>query len=152
MTSKTFNSESRRSMSMEIHQCDGTIPDEYIVQFMDGDNVLKSFYYKKSDAPAQALAILEAAGYTGITASKEPDNLIEKAYSAIRLHIKEQERATAEAEAQAKLEAEAFNLYRAYMDIHEPMNAIGGWHMLAEHTKENWLAFARKAREMRAEK
>lgn len=100
-----------------------------------------------SDAPALALAILEDAGFNA-----SPNSSFNIAASYLINGIKEQERITAEAEAQAELEAEAFNLYRTYIAVHEPMDAIGDWQMLSERTKERWLAVARKAREMRAEK
>lgn len=114
MTSKTFNSESRRSMSMEIHQCDGTIPDEYIVQFMDGDHVLKSFYYKKSDAPAQALAILEAAGFNAqfhATGTYQDGDCwqLENVAQIIKDYLSIKDAEDAEAREQAELEAEAWN-------------------------------------------
>ncbi|MNW58827.1 hypothetical protein D3C74_367100 [compost metagenome] len=105
-----------------------------------------------SDAPALALAILEAAGYKGILASEEPGNLIEKAYSAIRLHIKEQERITAEAKEQAELEAEALKLLLAFQAIDDPDNRGCEWRQYGTNTKDKWLAVARRAREMRAEK
>lgn len=145
MSTKTFNSESRRSMSMEIHQCDGTIPDEYIVQFMDGDHVLKSFYYKKSDAPAQALAILEAAGGR--------DSLgidVGNAMTDLREYVTEQERVTAEAKEQAELEAEGYALYFAWVESTGSSaiaDSLNDMHRLA---KDQWLAVARRAREMRA--
>ena len=97
-------------------------------------------------APNPALAILEES-----VLPDTGDDWLGEAVNGLRKHIQIRDKRTAEAKAQAELEAEAFNLYRAYMAVHEPMNAIGDWQMLAEGTKEDWLAVARKAREMAKE-
>lgn len=101
--------------------------------------------YTPEESAKFALAILEAAGVT-----ESSDAGVAAQY--LRARMAEQEQATAEAKEQAELEAEAFNLYRAYMAVQSPMSIIGDWQMLAEITKEKWLAVARKSREIGAGK
>ena len=144
MTSKTFKSAvSEGRLSIEEAPCGlftvGIRRDGVVTDVVD---------LAPSDAPALTLTILEKSGYGGTSVSP----LLMQAFDLIKLYVKDQERITAEAREQAELEAEAFNLYRAYMAVHAPMNAIGDWQMLAERTKEKWLAVVRKSRELRAEK
>lgn len=146
MTSRTFKSIAG-GFNIGIHSADGGV--QFRITNMRGN--YQQFITPADVAAEQALAILEAAGYKGILASEEPGNLIEKAYSAIRLHIKEQERATAEAEAQAKLEAEALKLLLAFQAIDDPDNRGCEWHQYGTNTKDTWLAVARRAREIAKE-
>lgn len=107
-----------------------------------------------SDAPALALAILEAAGYSeDDRKASNPLCVTEFASAIIKLAegIENQERIAAEAEAQAKLEAEALEL----MNVR--LRASGTTVHLTKATVdpvalEGWLAVARRAREMRTEK
>lgn len=102
-----------------------------------------------SDAPAIALAILEAAGGR--------DSLgidVGNAMTDLREYVTEQERATAEARERAELEAEALELLNAYRKsfLHcAPEDDFDGFDD-PEAIKAKWLAVARRAREMRAEK
>lgn len=148
MTSKTFKS-AKSTLELGVVRAN---TDHVRVWIEEADKrTFGMIDMSPSDAPALALAILEAAGVEGSSTG----GLITGARIAVgelKRHVAKQERITAEAKEQAELEDEAFNLYRAYMAVHEPMNAIGDWQMLAERTKEKWLAVARKAREMSAEK
>lgn len=149
MINKTFNSDSTDGRALEV----GRNGERTWLNIREFDLENTMFMLAPADAPALCLAILEAAGYSE---EYEGGNCwagpLGQAMHMLRLETEAQERAIAEARERAELEAEAFNLYRAYMSVHEPLNAIGDWHMLAERTKEKWLAVARRAREMRAEK
>ena len=101
------------------------------------------------DAPALALAILEAGGFVG-----DENMFTGLAVANLRDHVEEQERATAEAEAQAELEAEALGLLNAYLHSADT-RLYATWEEVVEVSKrmaEDWLAVARKAREIGAEK
>lgn len=99
-----------------------------------------------------ALAILEAAGYD----DKADDMSQADAHAFDAMHklqqsVDEQERAAAEAKEQAELEAEALELMNVRLD------AAGNPKHLTKETVdpialEAWIAVARRAREMRAEK
>jgi len=103
----------------------------------------KSFNFHNTEAPALALAVLEAAGYEehqkGWDVLNSADENFAQAMRCLSKGLELQERATAEAEAQAKLEAEALELYQL-------------WETLQSDDETVWLAVARRAREMRAEK
>lgn len=100
-----------------------------------------------SDAPALALAILEAAGHGKASDSSR----LMQAFDLIELHVNEQERITAEAKEQAELEAEALELANSAVLVvgNPPYPSIG--HM-SDTSLRKWLAVARKAREIGAEK
>ena len=100
--------------------------------------------FPPKDAPALALAVLEAAGV-----GESSDAGVAAGY--LRSHIAEQERAAAEAKEQAELEAEALELLNAHREATgNPLaESLDG---LLYNAKENWLAVARRAREMREEK
>ena len=107
-----------------------------------------------SDIPQLAFVAMQKAGYKD---EERNDSDLVKSYFAWAMHylqcgIDIQAKNKAEAKARKELDVEAFKLYRAYMAVHEPMNAIGDWQMLAEITKEKWLAVARKSREIGAGK
>ena len=149
MTSKTFKSAvSEGRLSIEEAPCGlftvGIRRDGVVTDVVD---------LAPSDAPALMQAIVECL-------PPIPEIVRDGSYEAymavvvtyLDKAVRALEAETAEAKEQAELEAEAFNLYRAYMAVHAPMNAIGDWQMLAERTKEKWLAVVRKSRELRAEK
>lgn len=111
-----------------------------------------------SDAPALALAILEAAGVvhhdpddTPYEKSERTENMGALNMSAFYLakHVNDTEKAEFLAKEQAELEAEALELRNAYM------NQIGrtnvAWDDMSEEQQEIWLAVARKARELAEE-
>ena len=97
-----------------------------------------------SDAPALALAILEAAGIDDADSGNTSC-----AVADLRTYVAMVERITAEAKEQAELEAEAFELRRAYL---EGRAGFDSWNELTDAERDHWLAVARKAREMRTEK
>lgn len=109
----------------------------------------KSFKFSNTDAPALALAILEAAGYDDMA---DDANLADvhafNAMHKLQESVDTQERATAEAKEQAELEAEAFKLRRAYL---EGRAGFDSWNELTDAERDHWLAVARKAREMAKE-
>lgn len=96
--------------------------------------------FPPKDAPALALAVLEAAGV-----AESSDAGVAAGY--LRSHIAEQERTTAEAKEQAELEAEALELRNEFTG-----RTATEWAYPTTTAKEGWIAVARKAREMRAEK
>lgn len=98
-----------------------------------------------SDAPALALAILEAAG--------TPMNLdvsLGKALYHLDAHVTLQAKATAEAKEQAELEAEALDFLNAVRDA-TGAKALSGFPAYASGIKSHYLIIARKAREMAKE-
>ena len=103
-----------------------------------------------SNAPALALAILEAAGYTEAEYVDEWPN-VNRAVFSLRLGIEEQEREASRAKEQAELEAEALELYNARISFLGG-EALTSFEKLNQDNKDMWLAVARKAREMRTEK
>lgn len=115
-----------------------------------GDDDKLGIRIAPSDAPALALAILEAAGVEAKPSNDDPGtpgNLGRIAYQ-LMIHIEDAENITAEAEAQAKLEAEALELRNEYF------NNERAWSDLNDDGQTLWLRMARKARELggRAEK
>jgi hypothetical protein len=98
-------------------------------------------YIPNEDAPALALAILEAAGYTG------DDNYsvhtAEGAVRVLRRHIEEQTAKKAEAEEAKKLDEEA----KALCDS----TPYGDWDTNSDNGKDFWRGIARKARELHGE-
>lgn len=101
-------------------------------------------FIDNTEAPALALAILEAAGFDG-----DENMFTGLAVANLRDHVEEQERATSEAKEQAKLEAEALKLFQAWRKSHHlPM--VEDWDMTPSF-KPEWLAVARRAREINKE-
>lgn len=110
-----------------------------------------------SDAPALALAILEAAGVETVNHTVRglgnPDWLEGIAHS-LQLHIEHEAKLTAaakaEAEEMAKLEAEALDLYNARI-LFLGGEALTSFEKLNQDSKGMWLAVARRAREINKE-
>lgn len=102
-----------------------------------------------SDAPALALVILEAAGVKPYALGKR--TYLGTAVVNLQAEVSEQEERSAEAKEQAELEGEALALRNALHGASE--TDFPTWPGESE-AKENWLAVARKARELggRAEK
>jgi hypothetical protein len=99
-------------------------------------------YLSNEDAPAFALAVLEAAGYTGGEDAKHV--LIARAY--LKDHVEEQARRKAESEGAAKLDEEAEALYEAYRRA--DLSNLNEWDRLAESYRKPWREAAKKAREL----
>lgn len=141
MINKTFNSHSTDGRALEVGR-NGERPWLNIREF-DLENTM--FMLAPSDAPALALAVLEAAG---VTETDSP--YMQEAADNLRAYILIEEKVTAEARELAELEAEAEALYRVYFETAEM--DYKNWEKLEQRVKDYWLAVARRAREMRAEK
>lgn len=96
-----------------------------------------------TDIPALMLALAEAAGFEAFGA-----DYLNKAVDCLQQHTREREREAAEAKEQAELEAEALELFKTLMGVKGYENFT--WSEVA--SKDEWLAVARKAREIGAEK
>lgn len=140
---KTFMTATGANRQLQIKRSD----DAVMIRQFDPEfhtHQAKTFFLNPSDAPALALAILEAA----YGEDQPAPNKIGEAWAALYAHIAEEESRAAEAKELAELEAEAldlFNTARATRDI-DPLE----WDEVAD--KDTWVAVARRAREMRAEK
>lgn len=154
MTSKTFKCVEHEEEVLEVYPFTGEEGGRKFSLLMPHVSSNAGIAFDSATAPALALAILEAAGLT-VAKDDFKEGSIEDLLIDAALHLKGairlQERATAEAEAQAKLEAEALELLNASNEAigispHSSTDFIG------EIVMRRWLAVARKAREMRAEK
>lgn len=118
-----------------------TASAKFVVKaYDDAEQNYAPAYVANTDAPALALAILEAAGYAGRTG----ETYICAAVDSLHYHIEEQ----AEAKEQKALDREAEALYAAYATAasYTPRNwAVEGF---SEDLKDRWRALARKAREI----
>lgn len=94
--------------------------------------------FTEEDAPALALAILEAAGYEN--GKGEWGDHISLAISHLKVHANEQAAKKAEAEEAKKLDEEA----RALCDS----TKYGGWDVINDIGKDYWRQIARAAREL----
>ena len=108
-----------------------------------------------SDVPALMLELAKAAGLDKITGAEVIVDSFEDhmmtAVLSLEKAIGARRDAEAKAQEQRELEAEAFELLKAYRTISEP--AIGGdWDTYTPKTQRLWIAVARKAREMRGDK
>lgn len=105
-----------------------------------------------SDAPALALAILEAAGYgEEVVTDGSPDGHIQVAKYYLYEGVKAHASIAAEAEAQAKLEAEALELFNARQEAINSFDWEPYKDFANEDSKQTWLAVARRAREINKE-
>lgn len=146
MTSKTFKTAHADNKVLKVDKLFGN--PRLLIKEFDGD--ARGFAFAPSDAPALALAILEAAGYSE---EYEGGNCwagpLGQAMHMLRLETEAHERATAEARELAELEAEALELRNAFT------LAIGGRSIdsFAEHSvnKPGWIDAARRARELAKE-
>ncbi|MGP9528616.1 hypothetical protein [Glutamicibacter sp. AOP5-A2-18] len=141
MTSKTFKNAEGYNIQLSVSKCDGMV--EISILYPNGDEHTTSI--SPSDAPALALAILEAAG---VTETDSP--YMQEAADNLRAYILIEEKVAAEAKEQAELEAEALELLRASQCIRtDGMYAyVPSFAELSDPSKTKWLAVARKAREM----
>lgn len=140
MASKTFKNITNAGTTLRVRG----IGDAGVELLHHNDRRTFGSVIASSDAPALALAVLEAAGVV-----ESSDAGVAAGY--LRSHIAEQERITAEARELAELEAEALEL----MNVR--LGAAGNPKHLTKETVdpialEAWISVARRAREMRAEK
>lgn len=139
MSSKTFKSALDSPVTLEVER--ETHPAGVYVSIGQSTILLAA-----SDAPALSLAILEAAG-----AHKDSQDFLGGAVEQLKFHIGEQERITAEARERAELEAEALMLANsAVLAVGNP--PYPSIEHMSDTSLRKWLAVARRAREMRAEK
>lgn len=142
--SKTFKSFLGENGSRRLHvdrRPEGT-------NLWVSDNSWESDYgitIAPSEAPALALAILEAAG---VTEADSP--YMHEAADNLRAYILIEEKVSAEARERAELEAEALELLNAHREATgNPLaESLDG---LLYNAKETWLAVARRARELAKE-
>lgn len=135
--SKTFKSDNELAKTISITRSQGRV----LVEIEDPKHLI-AINLSDNNAPALALAVLEAAGWPNEYLAT---NEILRWLRELDEHVKAME---AEAKDKAELEAEAlelFNTARATRDI-EPLE----WDEVAD--KDTWVAVARRAREMRNEK
>jgi len=142
--SKTFKTITTTGRTLKVCGVKGT---SVYLEISSESESRRNINLDASDVPALALAVLEA-----VFGDDQPaPNKIGEAWAALYVHIAEQERATAEAKGQAELEAEALELYRAAYDA-RGLASVSEFRLLSEKQKTEWLAVARKAREMRNKK
>lgn len=150
MTIKTFKSSHNYLHDMEVD----THPDGSVRFSVDADYFV-GFCVSPSDAPALALAILEAAGVVPVQRDYEsyddgtPAHLQAVAYF-LKQHNEAQERTTAEARERAELEAEALELCNEFIED-MGYDRVDSWDGSVPSKKEAWLAVARRARELAKE-
>lgn len=146
MTSKTFKSASseRKVRIWEANLGVAVCVEDPIT------NETTSTQIAPSDAPALALAILEAAGFEDSSSGGHITGA-RIAVGDLRRHVAKQERITAEAKAQAELEAEALDLFNLWLAGFN-YEGYSEWTGENAELKGDWLAVARKSREMRTEK
>lgn len=149
MTSKTFKSgymsdNSRLEIESAIASASFHITHCTVVSE-------KSFMFNNTDAPALALAILEAAGVepkmTQFDRVGDQEQL-EAIADGLVGYIEAHKASTAEAKEQAVLEGEALALFNAAREG-MALTEYGSYEQLDNHSRRKWLAVARKAREMR---
>lgn len=141
--SKTFKCVEHEEEVLEVYPFTGEEGGRKFSLLMPHVSSNAGIAFDSTTAPALALAILEAAGYSGAD-----HNSFGMAVHQLNIGLIEQERDTAEAEAKAKLEAEALELFKTLMGVKGYENFT--WSEVA--SKDEWLAVARRAREMRPEK
>jgi len=144
VTSKTFKSAlSANELSVR------RASDGLVTLYFETSNI----HLDPSDAPALALAVLEAAG---VKASFDPDATFGTAehLGHIQDHLQDyvnaQERAAVEAKERAELEAEALDYWKAFNNATDLVSFDDiQWSDLLPESQAKWLAVARRAREMR---
>ena len=149
MTSKTFKSAEYDNRELEVDVLFGN--PRLLVKDFDGDS--KGFIFGKADAPALALAILEAAGVEARHHSAYENGTpeaMEHIAQALTDEIGIAEAAITEAKEQAELEAEALEFMNAVRDA-TGANPLTGFPADASGIKSHYLIIARKAREMAKE-
>lgn len=99
--------------------------------------------FTPADAPALALAILEAAGVEAVPFDEAPETEAGHAAWVLRHHVQASEEAAKEAADQKELETEALTLCRVMWD-----NSDQQWEPMSPKAKTMWLVMARTAREM----
>lgn len=140
MTSKTFKSHSELAKTISVTRSQGRV----LVEIEDPKHLI-AINVSDTDAPALALAILEAAGVKPVGYPGNSTITLGSVVGDLALVIAEQERATAEARERAELEAEALELRNEYFDKE------CAWSDINDVGQALWLRMARKARELAKE-
>ena len=140
--SKTFKSVTDNTSELDVRANDCGV----FIAFSRAGQIWQASTFAPSDAPALALAILEAAGFEDSSSGGHITGA-RIAVGDLKRHVKMHERITAEAKEQAELEAEALELYNVCMTGHNLTSFDG----LGGALRDQWLAVARRAREMRVE-
>lgn len=146
MTSKTFKSVNDNTCELDVRANDCGV----FIAFSRAGQIRQASTFAPSDAPALALAILEAAGFEDSSSGGHITGA-RIAVGDLKRHVKMHERITAEAKEQAELEAEALELFKVSGAYGSDRLFLKFSH-LDDNIQKAWLAVARKAREMRAEK
>lgn len=152
MTSNSFKSAypGRSNQSLGIVRADNRVR----VSVDHGSDGARGIIIAPSDAPALALAILEAAGYgEEIVTDGSPDGHIQVAKYYLYEGVKAHASITAEARERAELEAEALELFRAFQHVRADgvFVSVPSFASLSEPQQAEWLAVARRARELAKE-
>lgn len=136
---KTFKNATNSGTEVYVGEGINTDSVQLIIRNVGSGIGKAGIYLNSSDAPALALAILEAAGYgEEVVTDGSPDGHVRVAKYYLYEGVKAHASITAEAKAQAELEAEALELYQL-------------WETLQSDDETVWLAVARRARELAKE-
>ena len=143
--SKTFKNAHTVHGKMTVRE-DGGCVSVSVNMDSPSDTII---HISPSDAPALALAVLEAAGFEDSSSGGHITGA-RIAVGDLKRHVKMQERATAEAKEQAELEAEALELCNEFIED-MGYDRVDSWDGSVPSKKEAWLAVARRAREIAKE-
>lgn len=135
----------KSSISDRTATIDGLGYPELCIRNSNGE-VLASIALSEKDAPAIALAVLEAAGFDQ---GPFPDHDAEEATYRLQRHVRESESKAAAAAEEAELKREAKELYYASRG---PDEAYQLWLHLGEGERGKWGRAARRARELAKER
>ena len=149
--SKTFKCVEHEEEVLEVYPFTGEEGGRKFSLLMPHVSSNAGIAFDSTTAPALALAILEAAGveesspHYGLNDSPEWNLRWASHYLGRSIELTNTQ--AAEAEAQAKLEAEALELFKTLMGYKGYENFT--WSEVID--KDEWLAVARKARELNKE-
>lgn len=160
--SKTFKNASGWGHELYIWDGIGSTTLHLMIRDVGATAGKAGIYLNSSDAPALALAILEAAGVvhhdpedTPYEKSERTENMGALNMSAFYLakHVNDAEKAEFLTKEQPELEAEALELFRASQCIRTDgmYVSVPSFAELSDPSKTKWLAVARKAREINKE-
>ena len=125
---------------IRVEPCIGAIDEAYIDMRHETSSYNNIAFIPKDEAPAVALAILEASGWD----QKDTDEIASEAVAVLRNAAVAQQKAKARAEDEAKLDAEALALRNASLGV--DADTLVGAH------QDHWRRIALKARELYASK
>lgn len=146
MTSKTFKSVTDNESELDVRANDCGV----FIAFSRAGQIRQASTFAPSDAAELMLAIGDTLPVPDMVREGSYEHFLGNAIHYLAKAVKAQERATAEARELAELEAEALELYSAAR--RQKGLRPAAWDELREADQHLWLAVARRAREMRAEK